>query len=1079
MALWRIFITVFNKMFNNKFIMIMRKKVSLLLLAALTSMPFVSVSAQQEGVFPTFRSIASDTPDSEEVHRVSPNADKEKGVLMYATTLSDYFNQERGWYSFRSLAPGNATKLYTWAPGSQSYVDGLRCGSWGGDNYYAFYVLQYSLGYDQPYAFVKVDVETGHYEAIRTFSSGDEFFDNWSKYRLYCMTYNPVKDVIYALGQTTSADNSQYSSLYKVNKVNGSIERIHDFDYISFGMAVDMDGVLWVQKSIYEDKTSNVGTNLVAMNTDSFEVIKNVNIVYDEKNFVTDYYGTMSFDYTTGDLYWIASSVSTYNQQLFKVDLEKGTMVSSGVMWGDFVGLYIPYILPENPAAPAKVAGLKAVPDMTGALKSTLTWVNPELQWNKEPLSDLTNVLVYRKGTEEPVATLDASANIGKEMSWTDENAAGGINTYYVVPCNAAGHGIKDSINVFVGNDAPGMVANVKIENLGEKVVLSWDAPSNGLNEGYLNPEGLKYTVVRYPDQLVVAKEIAETTVTDENFSTQQYYYYTVQASNELGVGDTVSSDVFMAGSAYTVPFELNFADELYSQAWANLGDWSWSAGVSAGDERMITSVADRADNWLISPDIKLEAGKSYKISSTVRMEYGPNGTTSNFKLAIGKGRTADAMTQVVRNEEYYSTSEYYHAETLEDFVEVSETDVYNFGVEVSKITGGDTFSFIGLKIEEVFDFDLAAIEVKDINDAIFNTDNTCKVVVNNYGAKKAENYKVKIMRVAGEGEYVTLGETMEVPAIEAFGSAEVTVTYKPDLENDMDIVGAVEIAGDANAANDMTQPYAIVVLPEGMVPFNRIITDENTLDEYTRAPMSFLVEESKSQTIYLADEINVENDARIQRIAYEYKGNDITSVLGPVTVKVYMCATDKNVYASETDAISIDEMKQVYEGEVTINPGTNLMSFILSEEYEYKKGDNLCVAVVKNGLVGNNFPALFKAFTTDFEVTRTIVEDGTPIAVWYVPVLQLAVLEKGGIEHNVTVEAPTVWYDSNSSALKFNAGDFSEIYVYDLSGKMVGAYAVDKTVSTQVVDLASGVYVVHAVTVEGKAENVKISVIK
>lgn len=58
--------------------------------------------------------------------------------------------------------------------------------------------------------------------------------------------------------------------------------------------------------------------------------------------------------------------------------------------------------------------------------------------------------------------------------------------------------------------------------------------------------------------------------------------------------------------------------------------------------------------------------------------------------------------------------------------------------------------------------------------------------------------------------------------------------------------------------------------------------------------------------------------------------------------------------------------MTQVYEGSVTINPGTNFMSFILSEEFEYKKDKNLCIAVVKNGLVGNDYPALFKMFNND-----------------------------------------------------------------------------------------------------------------
>lgn len=127
---------------------------------------------------------------------------------------------------------------------------------------------------------------------------------------------------------------------------------------------------------------------------------------YNGSSFVTAYYGTMSFDYTTGDLYWIALRADDNKQQLYTVNLETGNMEALGAFWGDFVGLYIPYTLPENENAPAKVQDLKATPDMTGSMKSTLTWTNPSLQWNKKELTDLKEVQIYKDGSETPAATL-------------------------------------------------------------------------------------------------------------------------------------------------------------------------------------------------------------------------------------------------------------------------------------------------------------------------------------------------------------------------------------------------------------------------------------------------------------------------------------------------------------------------------------------------------------------------------------------------------------------------------------------------------------------------------------------------
>lgn len=754
-------------------------------------------------------------------------------------------------------------------------------------------------------------------------------------------------------------------------------------------------------------------------------------------------------------------------------------MKSHGVFWGDFVGLYIPYTIPDNENAPAKVADLKAAPDMTGALKSTLTWTNPSLQWNKKALEDLTEVRIYKKDSETPIGTVDATGKVGQEMSWTDENATSGINTYYVVPVNEYGEGVKDSINVYVGEDAPGPVRNITVQNNTESVTLTWDAPEIGQNEGYVNPEGLTYTIVRYPGAVEVAKDLTETKFTDTNLGQQQCFYYTIQASNSLGSGDIAESEKFIAGSAYDIPVTFNFADQLSSEAWTNLGEWVWSAGVQTGDERMITSTAQRENNWLISPDIKLEAGKTYKIRTTVKTDYGPNGSIAHFKIAIGKGKNAEAMTTVLREETEYSANEYYYIDTFEDFVTIDETGNYNYGIEVPSITGGDSFSLMAVSIEKVNEVDMSVTGVEGLDEAVCNENNTCKVQLYNNASKTAENYKVKIARVDNDGNYVVLGETTDVPAIEPFKSAEVTVTYVPDVEDQVDVVAMVEIDGDQNESNNISEPYSILVLPEGMAPFNVTVTDENTLGEYTRTPMSFVVNESMSQSLYLADEIGMEG--KIQRMAFEYKGNDITSVLGPVNVKIYMCNTDKDIYSSETDDIPLEEMQQVYEGEVTINPGTNIMSFILSDEFEYDKTKNLCIAVVKTGLVGNSYPALFTVFNNgQFDITRTIINDGSPIASWYVPVVKLAIKNDiTGSVQNVNIGGSSVWYDSANSTLNFNNANVKKVYVYDISGKMINLFNLKGTETSLSVNLPAGLYIVRTLSVDGSVNNVKISVNK
>lgn len=1067
----------------------MRKNYFLFILAAFL-LPFMTIAAQGFGEFPEFRSdMLVKQPAAHKAPKALPNEDKNRGVLMYATSLIDIW-RERGWYEIRSNDSENFTKIRTWDPGSGSYVDGLACGSWGGDAYYAYRVLQYDAGYDYPHSFVKVDVKTGELTTVKEFTVYDDLRRYWSKYRLYYMTYDPVKDEIYAFGQTTKVNEEtekQYgvTTLYRISKTDGKHEKIVDLDFISYAMAVDYDGNLWIQTGTYENGVS-MGDKLLCYETDNFTLnneVEAVSLVHDEAPFKTGYYGTMSFDYTTGDLYWMAVSGGYYgSQNLYTVDLETGQMTYKGIVWGDMAGLYIPYIVPENPAVPAAVKNLRGESDINGEGRTTLTWVNPTTQWNRDELTDLTEIKIYRIGENDPIESISVSSDkIGEEMTWVDNNAVDGLNRYYVVPCNSNGVGIKDSIEVYAGLDVPAKVCNITINNQTTSAVISWENAERGWNGGYVNQDELTYTVIRYPDNKVIAEKISEKTVTDNEFLGQMCYCYTIQAFNSKGDGDIAQSEEFIAGEAHRTPVVFDFSKELYSKAWTNLGLWYWSPGVISGDERMITEIKSNPTNWLISPDIYLEAGKRYRFKAVIKTDLGPKGNNYNFKLAVGQGKTASDMKVILKNEEFYSSDEYYYIDTFKEYMNVKKEGVYNFGINVTDIIGTDMFSLMGLTVEEVFDVDLEVVKIKNVVDAIYNKDNTSTVVVFNNGNNKITDYKVQIARVAEDGEYVILGETTEVPEIEPEGTVEISVKFRPDLEEDMNIVGIVDVDGDGNQYNNITEVYPLLVLPEDFVDFNKTITNESSLENNTRIPISFCAAETMTQSIYKAEELDVAENSRIQRISYMYDGNDIPSVLGPVSVKVYMCNTEKETYSSVEDAIPVENMKLVWDGEVSVNPGKeNYMTFFLSEEFVYAKGMNLCIAFRKSGSLGEDYPALFKVFTEPQDITRTIISDGVSTTYWELPVLRLALVEDPeavGLK-TVTV-APKVWFDNMNSTLNFEGEQVENVVVYDISGKLVDMFDVAEGVESVTVSLPSGIYLVRSTDVEGNVNNVKVNIAK
>lgn len=1056
------------------------KKYYSFVLFAITALSFFTANAQDAKSFPKWKVSSPNQQEVKSISKVSPNEDKVKGILMYATTLTDYFI-ERGWWSFKSADTYNATKIKTWVPGSKSYVNGLRCGSWGGDAYYGYYVKQYDLGFDHPDSFVKVNVATGDTTVITRFPEGHDFRDNWYKYLLYCMTYNPVDKVIYALGQTALEDRS-VSSLYMIDKETGTPTKIKDFDFISFAFAVDMDGKLWIEAPILNDTEDQIlGCKFYCMDTKNFIVEKELSLTVSGKSFKTHYYGTMSFDYTNGNLYWIASD-EYYKQATYKVNTETGGMEKLGTpYWGGiYIGLYIPYTLPDAPEAPVAVTELTAEAAATGVLQCTLKWINPTLQWNKEELTKLSEILIYRKGVQEPVATLNTTASdIGREMEWIDLSATQGINAYYVVPCSEKGvKGTKDSIKVYVGEDVPGVVSNIQLALDGESVVVTWDAPIIGHNEGYLDPSKTKYTITRFPDNLQLAKDLTEKTFTDNNLNELQYYYYIIQATNNIGAGDSVQSESIMAGSSYTIPVELKFSSYSDSEIWTNLGRWYWSQGVQVGDEKMMVAVKEERDNWLISPSIKLEGGKRYRIKSTIKTDFGPNNCLYNFIFTIGKGKTGADQTTVLRDVKDYKVAQYFFINTFEDYVDITESGIYNYGINVTKIIGDDEFSFMGVSIEEVCNVDMAAVEMSNIFEAIYNTDNICNVTVKNNGKNVISDYKVQVARVTADG-YAVLGEATEVQAIEPTNTAVIPITFRPNKEENMDIVGIVVAEGDGNATNDKTGIYSITVLPEGTMKFNRFVTGDGK-DSHTRIPLSFKSDESTAQSLYLVNEIGAHKNCKIQRMAYEYTDNGISSVLGPVNVKIYMGNTDKQEYSSADEMIPVTDLKLVYDGETTINQGFNNMAFNLQEPFEYQKDKNLCITVVKNGLVGTDLPAIFNVFNYyEGSSIRTILLEKKSSMQKDVPVLHLATNEETGISRDITIGNSFVWYNPFNQTLNFTDIHIREVHIYDISGKVIANYSLSDNTTTLPVNIPLGLYIIRTLSTNGTMTNAKLNIMK
>lgn len=218
---------------------------------------------------------------------------------------------------------------------------------------------------------------------------------------------------------------------------------------------------------------------------------------------------------------------------------------------------------PLSTAAPAMVTDLKAVPDLNGALKATVSFTAPTADLAGNRLESLTKVEV-RAGSRL-VAQLAGAP--GSSMSCTDNDAQAGENTYDVIPFNESGEGEHALVSAFVGFSKPSMPAEFTVsggDNDG-KVVLTWSPVTTDVNGLVFNPGDVTYTIVKYEynTQVIIAEKITDcrfeyqATEPDAMQELIQFAVFPINAKGEDGVG--LTTDMVPVGAPDPLPFIESF----------------------------------------------------------------------------------------------------------------------------------------------------------------------------------------------------------------------------------------------------------------------------------------------------------------------------------------------------------------------------------------------------------------------------------------------------------------------------------------------------------------------------------------
>ncbi|MDE5941430.1 MAG: choice-of-anchor J domain-containing protein [Muribaculaceae bacterium] len=238
----------------------------------------------------------------------------------------------------------------------------------------------------------------------------------------------------------------------------------------------------------------------------------------------------------------------------------------------NFNGIYVDDLLVEETVArPMPVAEVNVTAGESGALTATVSFDTPSETTAGTPIEELTKVEVMREGTL--IATRENVA-AGSTVTVDDnelENA--GLYSYSVV--TYLGEEASDaavSAKIWIGTDTPGKVQAVAVEKTSDsEVTVTFDAVTEGANGGYIDASGVRYTVTRMPDAVVVADGVAETTVVDHGVDALALQSYTYEVVAGIGdeFGEATVSESIVLGDAIELPYSPDLTDASTFALWS------------------------------------------------------------------------------------------------------------------------------------------------------------------------------------------------------------------------------------------------------------------------------------------------------------------------------------------------------------------------------------------------------------------------------------------------------------------------------------------------------------------------------
>ena len=463
------------------------------------------------------------------------------------------------------------------------------------------------------------------------------------------LAYDATTDKIYGFNET-------YTETYvvSVDPETGEMTRLGnmlDRNYKFFAMACSPTGELYC--TYLNKNTDAVYLGKVRKSDGKVAMIRGIsatNLLPGDSFINSAYDQAMFYNNATGKLYWMFQSSSMLLYKEYTAIFEVNPVNAEAVMVAyieDALQGPGAFLLEPDMKAPAVISNFKWTPDVAGSQSGTMTFDIPAEAYDGSQLSGDLQLSISNGDN----VLLNSSVTPGQAFSKHFDNMPTGWQQFKIHLTNAAGEGPTVQRKEFIGFDTPKAPTNIKLTSNDLHTTLTWTAPTEGIYGKDIDKDQLTYNVVRYPGEETVAEGIKECRFEEDHPSNMTRYVYKVTPVANGVTGRSALSNNLIVGTPLEVPYGGMFTSaadmyNYYTILDSNGDGVTWQYDTEGTRAYYGYNEAEGGDDWLITPPINYQAGKTYRI--TFNAVSSSSSYRESLQVTFGSDRTPEAQDKVL-----------------------------------------------------------------------------------------------------------------------------------------------------------------------------------------------------------------------------------------------------------------------------------------------------------------------------------------------------------------------------------------------------------------------------------------------